>query len=545
LQAGPFDVHSRAITDLQYNPAAIPMNDSPDHPNSAPAPVTDKPVRNEPSLTDRATAGFAWTAVNTVLSKGLALITQITLAWWLLPEHFGLAAQVYAAGVFGSLFIQNGQRELLLRRQQKFELWASPSFWISLTTGLLALAVSVATAPLAAWYFKSSLVGWGTVIVGFWWLSTALGIVPNTRIERDLRFKLYSVLGVGAALVVLVLSLTMAAMGAGMFSIIVPIVAGNLLRTVAVWLIVRPKIRPHPHFSRWKYLLGDSAFVFVGMSCTFLTYWSDYLILGRVFDDDIVGYYFFALNLSVQTVLLLAFNLQTVLMPALTKLKDDPPRQHNAYVQAVKLVLLIGMPLAIVQAVVAEPLIQTIFPPRWIPAILLVQILCTGAAFRIATWPSQTMVLSQGRFRTFFVTNLVLYPIFLSAVALGAMGPGGSIYRAATYVAIYYLIEALVVSGVASFPMRAMLRDSFRLFAVPVSASAISAACALGAMWLIPETRFRGPAQVATGVVVMLSVYTAVVRTIAPEDFARLMDRVKLLMTRVRARGTKLAGGPK
>ena len=55
------------------------------------------------TYSDHAVRGSAWTLAQTIASKGLMIVTQIILAWFLLPSDFGLAG--YAISIAAVLTV--------------------------------------------------------------------------------------------------------------------------------------------------------------------------------------------------------------------------------------------------------------------------------------------------------------------------------------------------------------------------------------------------------------------------------------------------------
>ncbi len=73
-------------------------------------------------------------------------------------------------------------------------------------------------------------------------------------------------------------------------------------------------------------MMGSSSLLFAGNLIVFFTQQGDYMLLGLFHDSEVVGQYFFAFALSMQTMQMVMPNLSAVFFPALTALQREPPR---------------------------------------------------------------------------------------------------------------------------------------------------------------------------------------------------------------------------
>ena len=108
-----------------------------------------------------------------------------------------------------------------------------------------------------------------------------------------------------------------------------------IVRTVALWRVAgRIRIEWNPRLDHWRELIGDSFLVLLANVFITVTYNADNLIVGRHVSQEQTGQYYWAFNLSCQTLQLLAMNLGGVLLPSLNRLKGDPARQAQAFLRA-------------------------------------------------------------------------------------------------------------------------------------------------------------------------------------------------------------------
>lgn len=498
-------------------------------------------------LARRTAHGFVWLMAQTLGSKVVGMAGQVVLAWLLLPQDMGLWGSAAIVMGFSGLIQQAGLRETLIHRQRNYGIWANSAFWMSVGLGLLGALVTAAAAWPAAYFFhEPRLVGLLLVLAATAPLMS-LDTVAEAKLQNQMRFGLLAGVNWGIAVTQLGLTVLFASIlpqdyKAYAFVLPRPFIA--LSRLSILWYAARPPVKMRVHFRRWKYLLSDSATLFTSNLFLMLQWQGDYIVLARFYTDKaILGVYFLAFNLSIQTMQLFTGNLTGVLFPALSKLQGDPSRQIRAFLDATRLLGLIAVPLCFLQMGLADPGVRLFFQDaKWQDSIPVLQVLSVGMAFRVVASPGGSLIQAMGRFRVILLTNIVNAVVFLSLVTVGAMlgrpGAGNVWLRPASTVgiavAIYFAAIGPVFLYVAIRPSGGTWRDIWRVYAAPMVISAISAGTAMALGALVPVERIRGHrwGQAVRLIVILawfLVTYVPLIRLAAPEAWRALMQRIASL----------------
>jgi PST family polysaccharide transporter len=510
------------------------------------------------TLAQKTVSGFFWLLAQTVGSKLVNMVGQVVLAWLLSPADWGLVGLAYTVTAFASLIQQAGLREILIHRHEHFDRWANPAFWMSLALGCLGAAVMAGMAPIAAWmYEEPQLVGLVLVLAATAPFS-GLDIVPDARLTSEMRFRYLAVVKWITAVGTMGLSIVFALMKLGPYSFVLPVPIITAVRLTLLWSATRPRIRWTPHLRRWKYLVNDSFMLLLAGFFIMLTWQGDYIVLGILHDAKTVGIYFFAFNLSIQTMQVFTSNLTGVLFPALSRLQKDPAHQTRAFLQAARILAIVGVPLCLLQAALAGPVLSMLFNSWWYPAIRVLQLLSIGMAVRLVASPGGSLIQAQGRFGVYTLTNGINAAFFIGLVALGAwfgqhLPPDrvqqlprflqyflGEELPAAVLVAlavmIYFAAIGPIFLYVAIRPGGGRWRDVWRVYAPPAAAGVISIGIGVLFGRLIP--RFSDARGVQSGyqavrILVIsawaVAVYVPLIRTFAPDSFNELLQRISSL----------------
>lgn len=485
------------------------------------------------SLGHRTARGFAWLVAQSVGDKLAVAAGQILLAWLLDPKDFTLVTLVYTVTTFASVFQAAGLREVLMARHNGFHLWANAVFWMSLTIGLVAMGLTAGVAPLASNYYgRPELVG--LILVASTLLPiSALGTVPEARLRSRMQFRFLAAVTMVTTLVTQVLSVTFAAAGLHAYSFVLPAPIAGLVRAGLFWWWAKPEIRWRPQVRRWKYLVSASTQLLIASLCLMVTFQGSSIILGRLYPKPLIeaGLFYFAWNLSDQSLRLLVNNLSGVLFPAFSTMDGDRSRQMDAFLRATRLLLLVGLPVCLVQAALSGPVIRLVFPPKWEPAIPIMAALSVGMTARLVMGPCESLFLAQKRYLGYMIACMT-YAVFFIAVVYAA-----SNWKGATGAGIgsgglmLVMAPALLALAARSRGVWSALR---RVYGLPLLVTALGVGPAAGVPWFMPRTLWGDLASCAiVGGFVALA-YPLLVRRLARRDWDELVGRAMGLLKRGR-----------
>lgn len=511
------------------------------------------------NLARRTAHGFIWLMAQTLGSKVVGMAGQVVLAWLLMPDDMGLWAKASIIMGFSGMIQTAGLRETLIHRQRNYHLWANTAFWMSVVLGLVGGVLTAAAAwPAAYLLHEPRLVGMLLVLAATAPLMS-LDLAAEAKLQNQMRFGLLAMVNWGMELLKLILTVVFAAILPAeykAYSFVLPRPIFAVTRLLILWRAAKPPIRRTPQLSRWKYMFNDSATLFISGLFLMLQWQGDYIVLGRIYRDGaILGIYFLAFNLSIQTMQLFTGNLTGVLFPALSKLQGDPARQIRAFLDATRMLALIAVPLCMLQMGLADAGVRLFFQDnKWQDAIPVLQALSLGMAFRVVASPGGSLIQAQGRFRVILITNIINAVVFLSLVTAGALlgNPSATSLwlRPATTVGIavafYFAVIGPIFLYVAIYPSGGTWRDIGRVYFAPMIAGVIAVACAMFiGSWVpvqkIHSHRWGQAVRLAVILAWFVVMYVPLVRVAAPDAWKALLQRMVTLyrgrVADVRAQG--------
>jgi PST family polysaccharide transporter len=254
------------------------------------------------------------------------------------------------------------------------------------------------------------------------------------------------------------------------------------------------------------------------------------MVLGLIHPPEVGGLYFFAFNLSIQTIVLFALSSYGVLFSTLSRLRTEPERQTAAFLSSARALALVGVPVCLMQAALADAGVRSLFAAKWYAAIPIIQVLSVGMAIRILAWPSTGFLNASGRFVTFAMTQGVGAVVFLAAVVTAARwaGPSYAPLAVATAAAAFFTIEgpACFCLALRGRQSKGVLRVAFDTYSRPLLAGAVAGGAAWAASAVLPATsRGANVLRLLTGGVAGAVVFAMILRWLAPEVLAELRRR--------------------
>lgn len=383
----------------------------------------------------------------TLAGKAIGMLAQIALAYLLLEEDFGLFAMAMTVASFTALLSEMGLQQVLVQKSREFNKWAGPVFWLSILTGIISATSLVLLAPHVARFYDAPILETMLYIMSVSTLIGPIGAVARAKLQTDMRFGALAATSLFVTSGSLLITVSLAVTGWGALSFVLPLPFVRCGAVATLWIIARPKFSPKFVFKLWPKILGASGLLLCSQLCFTITFQGDKIVLGRYYEEAVVGLYFFAFNLSAQWMTMFVARLQNVLFPALNRLEGDRDRQMAAFKRITSVMAVVGIPLCFTQAAIAEPLIRLIFPERWYPAIPVFQILSIATGLRIAGTAGASMILAQGRYGARFALSLAVATLYLTGVILTA--PLG-LTAVAIAVALSYAVTSVSAMKIAA-----------------------------------------------------------------------------------------------
>lgn len=497
-------------------------------------------------MRDIAFQGGMWTAAQVVANKLSGLLGTIATMYLLAPDQFGIAAIGMSILSYVSLLPAFTLSDVLLARPGQLPATLPTAFRLC----ALSTATTVALLLVVGWVcqlaYSDGRIFIACVVLAGRSVSELLLFIPQTRLRNNLAFPEMAKIDAAAQLGATTLTMAMAYVGGGYLSLLVPQVIATFTRAVLYYRLTnRESLHGSPVINRihpWKKLLSDYWLSGLGQYVHGGLIVAPPLIIAAYCNQTTAGWYSTAFALASSLNVVVAVSIGLVLQPVFAKMDNDRRRQEVAFVRACALIATIAMPACLCQAACARSAFALALPPAWDGAIVFVQMMSIGQMFYFAVNPAMGLLKAQGRFGLFFVWQAIQLVVVAGAMVVAGRNseqPGNNI------VAIHSFYH------IASSPIGVMLCLSssdgrrtaiWRIFVAPFVASAacVGTGAALGS--LMPDSGLWNLARISVTMLVSLTTYPLVLRTIAPESSRDLKEFVQRTVSRLRPSNSAQSG---
>jgi len=421
----------------------------------------------------------ALSSLRFVVGVASGLVASIALARWLGPEEFGVyrlaLSLVWVLEFTSVLAFPNATTKFVSELAAGADPGRARSalrFFLSRATAVYAVGLVVfvaASGPLARFYREERLaplmaLAALSVLPGVWAGILGAGLQGLQRF-RDLGAVALVQAMVNVAGIVVVLSA-----GGGLVALVLLLVAVNLVALGLLahrWRQAAAQIgpaRPCPEQVRarmWRYstMLGA-----IGITGGLLSERLEVFFLGRFQGAAEVAFYSLAFTLAFHARRVGPTAVGEVLFPVISGLEGRGDRWGvaNAYVEATRHLLVIGVPFALGGALFAAPALHVLFGAAYAPAAAPLAWLLAGAALVALTSPATSVILSSERHRVLLIATIVLAAanVGLDLLLIPAHGALGAALANVTIQALLLVVQTVVVRRVLSarLPIGSLVR---------------------------------------------------------------------------------------
>ena len=413
--------------------------------NSLPDPDTS--CADEASLTAITLRGSFWLSAQFFLNKTVTTCSTLLIAYLLSPDEYGIAATVIAISAIARITPPFPMGDVLVAYPGHLDLLASTGRRLALIFGTISASATLIAIPVALRVYDTYPAVWLGGLLGALALRPLLDAVlvtPMANLRQRLKFRQIAVTDGLFQLATTLISVGFAAAGGRAASLVLPQLLNEAARAICYTRMgsvrgVRRFRRRVARLLMRVYLPGVAAHYIYSLLMIL-----EISILGYVAGSYQAGLFGFALTLAIQANSVIAARLELVLQPIMVKLQRDATRQVWAFLHTQRMLAAVCIPLALLQAMLAESLFNLLFFFKWQPAVPVFQVLSLMQAFYFASGPVMACLKAQRRFNILLIWQGVQMVLSLPAYWFGA-GRGGAVGVAIASVLIWSLSMSIGV----------------------------------------------------------------------------------------------------
>jgi len=396
---------------------------------------------------EKAIRGIPWTLLTYALNKVISVATTIVLARLLVPADFGIVALatvvIQLVNAFGTL----GLGGALVVRQDLDERGKGTILALMLGLGTLIALLIAALSPVIADLFDEPrltgvLAALSTIVVlgGFTWFY-------ETVMQRELEFRRRFVAITVQSVVSVGLAVSLAALGAGVWSLVIATIGGTVVYAAALLALVPYRVRPAFDRGAAREAIRTGRGFLLQGGLAFVQQNADYISVGRVLGAGQLGFYSMAYRIGELPYYAIADPVASVTFPSFARMRHEGEDVATPFLSALRMVALVACPVGIFLSAAAEPFTVVLFGDKWRAMIGPLSVLGIWAAVRPIQATIGWLLNSVGQAGIMGVISAVVLLPMLPALVVAAELGG---ITAVAWVMLADMILSLLVLGIVA-----------------------------------------------------------------------------------------------
>lgn len=455
-------------------------------------------------LGKRSARGGVVTLAAQICKFGLSLLSAIVLARLLTPQDYGLIGMVAILVGFLGMFQYLGLSTATIQWADLKHQQVSALFWMNMALSAAIMLMTIAAAPLAAWFYKEPRLIGITIGYAVSIIVTGLYIQHEAILIRQMRFTIIAIIEVSAMAVGLTAAIVSAMYGVRYWALVINQLVLATVSVIGMWAACRwrPSWPRRGAGVRSMLTFGGNVTGFNVMQ--YFARNADNALIGKFWGAYELGLYSRAYQMLLMPMQQINAPLASVAVPALSRLADSPERYRDAYLKILEKLVMITMPLGAFMIATSDWLVLFLLGPQWKETGTIFMLLGIAAIIQPVTKTSWWLFSTQGRSRDLFRWGIIGAVIAVGSIIAGL--PWGAKGVAATYalsdlcIATPLLFWYIGRSG----PIRAS--DFYHT----ITPSAAASLCALGAVvvarpWLANMSWLVGRLSVAFAITIAVT----------------------------------------
>lgn len=351
-----------------------------------------------------------------------SFILIIVLTNILDKKDFGLFAIVNIVMVFSSEFIDMGISQAIIQKQKINRKQLSTLYWLNILLASLIFTIINLSSNAIGVFYKENELPKLILIVSFCFLFSGTSSVYHALLQKNLKFKLMSIIEIIAFSSYVLVTLYLAYIGFGVYSLVWGTLTKTIIKSILLIITGLKLYMPIIYFNlkEIKDFLNFGGFRTGAFLISFLNRQLDSILIGKVIGMQELGVYDVFKRVVMQPARFLAPIVNKVVYPLLSKVNTDMQRISEMFIKVLNLLNIVRFPIYLVIVLLAPEVVDLFFGEDWKQHVVVLQILAFVFLFKTIQSFVGTAILSSGKANWSLYNNLILLPLNLFAVFIGS-----------------------------------------------------------------------------------------------------------------------------
>lgn len=328
------------------------------------------------SLSQKTFSGLVWTFLETFSLQGFGFVQGIILARYLMPSDYGLIAMTGVFFAISYALVDAGFTSALIRNNGREDIDYSTVYVTNVVLSFLISVVLCFCASLIADFYHEPLLKQIVCVNALLMFLGSFIAVQGARMTIQLDFKRKSRINIVATIITGLISIVLAILEFGVWSLIYPNFAMILIKGALYWRYQHwfPGIKFSWDIYKKYFSYGSNLMLSSTLNAIYANVYS--LVIGKYYSATNLGYYSKGQGYAALPATTVSGMLLKVSFPILSKVQDDNNRLQVIYRKMIRTSAYIVFPIMMLVAVLARPLVVVLITEKWLNSVIYLQILC-------------------------------------------------------------------------------------------------------------------------------------------------------------------------
>ncbi len=381
-------------------------------------------------LKNKATGGVIWSGIDKSSTMLIQFVFGIILARLLLPEDYGLIGMITIFITISQAIVESGFSRALIQKKDADQVDYSTTFFFNFMISILVYGILYFIAPLIADFYEEPLLIDLIKVVGLNVIISSFAIIQRTILIKEINFKVQAVVNISAGIIGALVGIGCALAGFGVWSLVLQYLSRNFITSLLFWV-----------FNDWKpslifsvaalKKLFDFGSKILASTLLYAAFQNIYLVvIGKVYKSEELGYYTRATLFKQIPATLVTTIMQNVTFPVLVNVIENDEQVYKVMKRSVRLTAFLLFPMISILIIFAYPLVLILLTEKWLPTVVLLQILSIGVIFFPINSINTNFINARGRsdlsLKIEIINNVLIvltlaitYSFGITAIAIG------------------------------------------------------------------------------------------------------------------------------
>ena len=348
-----------------------------------------------------------WSGIQQFVVFAIQFGVGVLLARLLNPYDFGVIAMQGVFFAISNAFIDCGLEGALIQKKECTKVDMNSAFIYSVSISVALYVLLFLAAPIIEDFYHTPNLGKVIRISAFVLMINAVGIVPRSLLQRQLKFKELALASTTIQFVAGFVAVMMAYHGYAYWALVGQALLAGSLMVIAYYIYTRwcPSLQFSIESFRQLITFGLPMLLTALVHSLYNNLYS--LVIGKKYDARQLGLYNRAENYSCYVAYSLSDMSMRALYPILSRVQDDLEQLKVAALRILHASAFIIVPINIFLLVKAEDIICILLTNKWLEMTPLMQVMCISSMAYVVANLHTNLFKSIGRTQILFICELI------------------------------------------------------------------------------------------------------------------------------------------